>query len=187
MIPKTIVLLLSGGLDSVTALYKHRHDGDSVHAVLVDYKQPHVQELTFAKHHCHRLGVMFTTVDIPALGGLTEESWIIPNRNAILLSIACNIAVRAKAEIVTIGCNKDDEATFPDCRMAFIQTFNVMLSVAQIPVEVCAPFLDWPKTRIFALAQELGVESDFIWTCYKGGAKPCGVCPACLKLQAASK
>ena len=156
MIPKTIVHLLSGGLDSVTMLYDLHGDGCKVHCLLVDYKQPHVQELAFAKGHCHRLGVLFTTEVIPQLGGLTDADWIVPNRNAILLGLACNLAVRSKAEIVTIGCNADDEAAFPDCRMAFIQAFNTMLTVSQVPVEVCAPYLDWPKWKIGGLAREIG-------------------------------
>ena len=74
MIPKTIIHLLSGGLDSVTMLYDLKAQGHSIHCVLFDYKQKHVQELTFAKGHCHRLGVLFTTIELPALGGLTEGS-----------------------------------------------------------------------------------------------------------------
>jgi 7-cyano-7-deazaguanine synthase len=185
MIPKTIVHLLSGGLDSVTLLYELHGKGERVHCVLFDYGQKHVQELTFAKLHCHRLHVLFTTMEIPKLGGLTNENWIVPNRNAIMLSLAVNLAVRIKADTVTIGCNKDDEAAFPDCRMAFLQLFNTMLTTVEIPVEVCAPYLDWPKWKIAGLARDLGVPSNEIWTCYLGGSEPCGKCPACLKLNEA--
>lgn len=183
--PKPVILLLSGGLDSVTALYYLRQQGYSVHCLCCDYKQPHVQELTWARHHCHRLGVLFTTIELPDLGGLTDENWIIPNRNAILLSLAVNLAVKAKAESVVIGCNADDESYFPDCRMAFIQAYNNMLTVSEIPVEVCAPFLDWPKWKIGGLAREMCIPLHEIWTCYRGGKEPCGKCPACQKLEAA--
>ena len=188
MIPKTIIHLLSGGLDSVTMLYDLHAQGHSVHCLMFDYKQKHVQELTFAKGHCHRLGVLFTTIELPALGGLTEgSSWIVPNRNAILLSLAVNLAVKAGADTVTIGCNNEDEAGFPDCRQAFIQMFNNMLTTAEVRVEVCAPYLTWPKWKIAGLSRDLGVPLNEIWTCYKGGAEPCGECPACLKLNAALK
>jgi len=186
MIPKTIIHLLSGGLDSVTMLYDLKQQGHNVHALLFDYKQRHVQELTFAKGHCDRLGVLFTTIELPSLGGLTDNThWIVPNRNCILLSLAVNLAVEAKAETVTIGCNKDDELGFPDCRMAFIQLFNAMLLTSEINVEVCAPYLEYPKWKIADLSKQFGVPSHEIWTCYRGGAKPCGECPACLKLEAA--
>lgn len=188
MMPKTIIHLLSGGLDSVTMLYDLRQQGHNVHCLLFDYKQRHIQELTFAKGHCHRLGVLYTTMELPPLGGLTDDThWIVPNRNCILLSLAVNLAVQAKAETVTIGCNKDDEAGFPDCRMAFLQLFNTMLTAAEISVEVCAPYLDKSKAWIGGLAREMGVPTHEIWTCYRGGAKPCGECPACLKLAAALK
>ena len=183
MLPKTIVHLLSGGLDSVTLLHELHGRGHVIHCVLFDYKQQHVQELEFAKLHCRRLGVMFTTIELPTLGGLTEESWIVPNRNCIMLSLAVNLAIKAGAEAVTIGCNKDDEANFPDCRMAFIQTFNNMLTTAEVHVEVCAPYLNEPKWKIAGWAKEMGVTD--IWTCYRGGEKPCGECPACKKLVSA--
>ena len=185
MIPKTIIHLLSGGLDSVTMLYDLKQKGHNVHCLLFNYHQKHVQELTYAKLHCHRLGVLFTTMELPPLGGLNDESWIVPNRNCILLSLAVNLAVQAKADTVTIGCNKDDEAAFPDCRMAFLQLFNTMLTTAEISVEVCAPYLDKSKAWIGGLAREMGVPTHEIWTCYRGGAKPCGECPACKKLEAA--
>jgi len=185
MIPKTIIHLLSGGLDSVTMLYDLKQQGHSVHCLLFDYGQRHVQELTFAKLHCNRLGVLFTTMQLPALGGLNDEGWIVPNRNCIMLSLAVNLAVQAKADSVTIGCNKDDDAVFPDCRMAFLQLFNTMLTTAEISVEVCAPYLDKSKAWIGGLARELGVPAHEIWTCYRGGAKPCGECPACKKLKLA--
>lgn len=184
-IPKNIIHLLSGGLDSVTLLYDLRQQGHSVHCLLFDYKQPHVIELKFAKAHCHRLGVPCTVIELPALGGLNDESWIVPNRNCILLSLAVNVAVQAKASTVTIGCNKDDEANFPDCRMAFLQLFNTTLTTAEISVEVCAPYLNKSKAWIARMASDMGVPSNEIWTCYRSGDKPCGECPACQKLRAA--
>lgn len=185
MIPKFIVLLLSGGLDSVTLLYWLHAFGHEIHCVLFDYKQWHSQELTFAKIHCHRLRLLYTTIELPALGGLTEENWIVPNRNAILLSLAVNLAVKIKADTVTIGCNADDEAMFPDCRQSFINAMNHAVKQAGYDVEICAPFMCKRKWEIGGLARELGVKSSEIWSCYVGGAHPCGECPACLKLKEA--
>lgn len=187
-IPKFIIHLLSGGLDSVTMLYDLVGQGHQVHALLFDYQQRHVQELTFAKGHCHRMGIQFTTIDLPDLGGMKGEvdGWIVPNRNMIFLAIAVNVALKAGADTVTIGCNADDEAGFPDCRMAFIQAMNTTLITAENGrVEICAPYLNMHKWQIAAMAQSMGVPTNDIWTCYRGGVKPCGTCPACVKLNQA--
>ena len=84
-----VVLLLSGGLDSVTLLYQMHGDGEALHAVLFDYKQRHAQELELAKYHCRRLEVPFTTIELPALVGsqLTDGAgaWVVPNRNMVLV------------------------------------------------------------------------------------------------------
>lgn len=186
MKPKRIIHLLSGGLDSVTLLHDILQQGHHVHCMLADYKQQHVQELTFAKGHCRKLGVSFTTTDLPKLGGLNEESWIVPNRNCILLSLATNLAVQTQSSIVTIGCNRDDRDGFPDCRQAFLDGFNTTMKLAEIPVKVLAPYLNRRKSWIAKRAKQLDINLSQIWTCYRGGAKPCGTCPACLKLTAAN-
>jgi 7-cyano-7-deazaguanine synthase len=124
-------------------------------------------------------------MEIPALLGSTltdgKGTVIVPNRNAILLSLAVNLAVSAGADTVTFGANADDEAIFPDCRMAFVQTFNNMLTTAEVPVEVCAPFLNKPKWWIAGLGRELGVALNDTWSYYAGGKEPCGKCLACQK------
>ena len=187
VMPKTIVHLLSGGLDSVTMLYDLHGQGHKLHCVLFDYGQAHVQELTFAKGHCHRLGLLFTTIKLPKLGGLTDANWIVPFRNPIMLALAANIAIQADADEITIGCNRDDEEQFPDCRWAVLDAMNHALKLSGYSVQIAAPYLDKPKSWIGALAQEIGVPMHEIWTCYRGGAKPCGECPACKKLELAIK
>lgn len=189
MIPKHVVHLLSGGLDSVVMLYDLVGQGCNVHAILFDYKQRHVQELTWAKHHCHRLGILYTTVEVPQLRGseLTDGKggMVVPNRNAIFLSLAVNLAVAANADEITYACNSDDEANFPDCRMAFVQTFNNMLRTAEINIEVCAPYIDKSKAWIARRGEDLGVNFTETWSCYRGGIQPCGECGACLKRKEA--
>lgn len=189
MIPKIIIHLLSGGMDSVVMLYDLHGQGHNIHAVLFDYKQRHIQELQWAKHHCRILGLMFTTIKIPQLKGseLTAGSGgvVVPNRNAIFLSHAVNLAVAANANTVTYACNSDDEKVFPDCRMAFVQTFNNMLRTSEIQVEVCAPYIDKRKWWIAGLGKEMGIDFSYTWSCYRGGKEPCGECGACLKRKEA--
>ena len=183
---KSIVHLLSGGLDSVTMLYDLHAQDHMIHCLMVDYGQRHAQELVFAKGHCHRLGVLYTAMQIPSLGGLTEsDSWIVPNRNMVLLSLAVSLAVRAKADTVTIGCNFGDAKGFLDCRPNFICAIKDAVRLAGYGIEVCAPYIAKAKWEIADLSKQLGVPSHELWTCYKGGARPCGECPACVKLAEA--
>lgn len=185
MIPKTFVHLLSGGLDSVTLLYYLKQQGHEVFCVLFDYKQQHVQELQCAKIHLHRLNVNFRTVALPKLGGLTSKDWVVPFRNPIMLTIAANIAIQAKADEITIACNMDDRDQFPDCRWEVIDALNHALTLSGYSVQIAAPYLEKSKKEIVRIARDLGIQFHEIWTCYRGGKKPCGKCPACKKLEAA--
>ena len=185
MNPKTIIHLLSGGLDSVTMLYDLKAQGHNIHCLLFDYRQRHAQELLWAKQHAGKCGVPYTTMELPELGGLTEQSWIVPNRNAVFLSVAVNVACQAKADTVTIGCNADDAEGFPDCRQSFLSAMNAAVKAAGYDVEICAPYLRLKKWQIGGMAQAMGVKANEVWTCYRGGAKPCGECSACKKMEAA--
>lgn len=186
MIPKTIIHLLSGGLDSVTMLYDLKNQGHNIHCLLFDYKQRHAQELVFAKQHAIRCGCLYTTMTLPQLGGLTEQSWIVPNRNAIFLSVAVNVACQAGADTVTIGCNSGDAEYFPDCRKAFLDAMNAAAREAGYNVEICAPYLDKSKAWIARLASDMRIRPHEIWTCYQPTESgQCGQCPACKKLASA--
>lgn len=183
MIPKTIIHLLSGGLDSTVMLYDLQAQGHRLHCVLFKYGQKHVQELQWAIHHTRRLGLLWTTVELPELKGseLTDGKGgvVVPNRNAIFLSHAVSLAVAAKADTVTYACNADDEEVFPDCRFQFLHDFNTMLRNTEITVEVCAPYMDKRKWEIADIGRQLGVSFNETWSCYAGGTKPCGTCLAC--------
>lgn len=184
-----MALLVSGGIDSVTGLYDLQAQGHQITALGIDYGQRHVQELECARYHCHRLGVVFTRITIQPLKGstLTDGSGgvVVPNRNAVFLSHGVNLAVSIKADTVAYFPNKDDEALFPDCRMAFVQTYNNMLRTSEISVEVVAPYIDKSKAWICGMARELGVEVNQTWSCYRGGKTACGECEACKKREAA--
>ena len=183
---KTIIHLLSGGLDSVVMLWDLKSQNHNIHCLLFDYRQRHAQELVWAKEHSKRCGAMFTTMELPQLGGLTEQSWIVPNRNAVFLSVAVNVASQAGADTVTIGCNADDAAYFPDCRQPFLDAMNAASLAAGYRVEICAPYLTRSKSWIVKRASALGVDLNQTWTCYQptpDGA--CGVCMSCKKLEEA--
>lgn len=173
----------------MTLLYDLLDTLEEVQCVLFDYHQQHSQELQFAKLHCHRMGVHFTTLSLPHLRGseLTGEAgtWVVPNRNMVMLTVACNLAEAGGFDTVTFGANAGDAKEFPDCRKRFIDAFNEALFQAELKVRVQAPYLTWNKAKIARHASDMGIKLHEIWTCYHGGVKPCGECPACLKLNAA--
>ena len=78
-------------------------------------------------------------------------------------------------------------AMIPKTIKAFLDAMNTAVRASGHNVEICAPYLDKPKAYIGGMAQQMGVRPNEIWSCYKGGAEPCGECPACLKLNAALK
>lgn len=167
-------------------LYELVNQHHKVHCLLFDYKQRHSQELGWAKYHARRTNCLFTVMDLPQMGGLNEQSWVVPNRNAVFLSVAVNVACQAKADTVTIGCNLDDAEYFPDCRKGFLDSMNSTVKEAGYDVEICAPYLSKRKWEIGAIAREMGVTVNEVWTCYQPTENgPCGRCPACDNLKGA--
>jgi 7-cyano-7-deazaguanine synthase len=185
------MLLDSGGLDSTVLKYHLHTEGFNVHSVLVNYGQKHAKELEFAKLHCGRLSIQFTELTIPKLLGSTltggNGSVVVPNRNAILLALAVNIAVAAQTPEIAYACNREDEANFPDCRWGFVCAFNSAIEAAGLTCRVVVPFINKSKAWIAALGRDLGVELNSTWSCYAGGENPCGQCEACRKREAALK
>lgn len=187
---KPVVLLLSGGLDSTVLLYDLLSQNCAVHALLFNYGQTHHKELDFAKRHCRSLGVLWTEINLSGVFGACAlvdgiGSVIVPNRNAVMLSIGVAVASKVGAESVCIGCNADDAETFPDCRREFINWMQGAVNCAEVNVEICAPYLDANKRQIVERAEKIGAPWRDSWSCYIGGAEPCGVCPACIKRKAA--
>jgi 7-cyano-7-deazaguanine synthase len=180
MKPRNVIHLLSGGLDSVTMLYDLVARGDTVHSLLINYGQRHVQELECGRLACRRLGARWSQMNIPELCGLdAKDGWVVPNRNSILIGLAVNLAIRSAAEAVSIGCNSDDARSFPDCREAFIDQMRHTIRSAGYEVDIIAPYLGMTKRQVVALAFKIHVPISETWSCYLGGSSPCGRCLAC--------
>jgi 7-cyano-7-deazaguanine synthase len=173
---KDLVVLLSGGLDSATALalLKNR----AALALGVDYGQPHAIELDYAERIAEYYGVRYMQLDAPALG--KSDDVIFQGRNALLLTIGCCAALATGAKGVVIGSNWSDWERFPDCRPEFMSHIGHALSTAY-GVAVLAPFLRMSKAEVAAKAKELGVPIEQTWSCYAPaqGEQPCGRCLAC--------
>ena len=200
------VVVVSGGLDSVTLAHLLHSQGFELDLLAYDYGQRHKRELDFARACAGRLGARLDVVDISSLGAILSGSaltddiavphghyaapsmavTIVPNRNAIFLSIAYGAAVARNAEAVAIGVHSGDHFIYPDCRAPFIESFAAMQREA---VEGCghphlhllAPFIEKSKAGIVAVGAQLGVLFEETWSCYEGGARHCGHCGTCVE------
>ncbi|MBX5455958.1 MAG: 7-cyano-7-deazaguanine synthase QueC [Thermogemmatispora sp.] len=202
--PKAIAVV-SGGLDSVTLAHLLHAQGYQLHLLSFDYGQRHRKELFFAERCAQRLEATFSLLDLRQLGqhfkgsALTDESvavpdghyaaanmaiTVVPNRNAIMLSIAYGIAVAEEAEVVAFAAHAGDHFIYPDCRPAFIEAFGAMERLAveghgHPRLHLEAPFAHLKKEQIVSLGAALGVPFVETWSCYKGGEKHCGTCGTC--------
>ena len=202
--PKHIVVI-SGGMDSVTMLYgvmKEFGDIHDVECISFDYGQRHRKELEAAKAVCESLRLRHDVIDISNLCGFLSNSaltggepvphghyadenmkkTVVPNRNMIMLSIAMGVAVNRNASKVWIGVHAGDHAIYPDCRPEFIGAMHDIGQIANYQrVDVMAPYLFITKGDIAKHGKELGVDYGLTWTCYEGGEHPCGLCGSCVE------
>ncbi len=198
------IAIVSGGMDSVTLAYLLASEGFSLHLLSVDYGQRHLKELEYAKLCAERLGADFDVADISGVGRLLKGSaltddvpvphghyaapnmaiTVVPNRNAIMLSIAYGVAVAEGAAVVATGVHAGDHFVYPDCRPEFVEVFDEMQKKAvegfgDESLRLYAPFLEWTKADIVVVGARLGVPYADTWSCYEGGEVHCGLCATC--------
>lgn len=202
-----VVVLCSGGMDSVAALYWARREHRVAAAVSFDYGAKHNhRELPFAAEHARRLGVRHEIIaldfvdrlfasDLLKSGGAIPEGHyaaenmkqtVVPFRNAILLSIACGFAESIGAEGLVIAAHGGDHAIYPDCREDFMRAMGEAMRLGTYAgVQLLRPFIAYDKGRIAAEGAQLGVDFARTWSCYKGGAVHCGRCGTCVERREA--
>lgn len=201
-----VVALVSGGMDSVVMahmLASQRHD---IHIVAANYGQRHRKELDFAQACAMRIGARIDVADLsslkPLLAGsaLTDDvavpdghytdasmsSTVVPNRNAILLSVAFAAAVSGGAHAVAYAAHSGDHPIYPDCRPSFINAFALaMYEATSSDIALVAPFQDRSKADICRQGAQLGVPFGETWSCYRGGEIHCGTCGTCVERREA--
>ena len=206
---KSVVAIVSGGLDSVTLAYLLSSQGYSLHLLAFDYGQRHVKEVQCAQLCAQRLGATFDRLDLRAVGEmLTQNSLtsidnavpdghytdstmkvtVVPNRNAIMLTVAFGIAANYGYDAVAIGVHGGDHTIYPDCRPEFLARFSSMEETALgewATVKLLAPFVEMDKTDIVRLGIGLGVPFIDTWSCYKGREAHCGTCGTCVERKEA--
>lgn len=201
------VVLLSGGLDSATALAVAQRDGHTCHALSFDYGQRHRIELDAARQVAAAAGVAdhrVARIDLGLFGGsaLTDPAIQVPHdqfgaagipatyvpaRNTIFLAYAVAYAETIGAHDVYIGVNALDYSGYPDCRPAYIAAFQTMANLAtRTGVEgqhltIRTPLIDLSKADIIRCGLDLGVDYSPTWSCYDpNNGRPCGSCDSCL-------
>ncbi len=202
------IVVCSGGLDSVSLAYKIAAEAELLRLVTFDYGQRHNKEIDFARTCAQRLGVPCDVVDISAVGKLlsgsaltddvdvpdghyAEDSMkltIVPNRNAIMLTIAFGIAAAQKAEAVATAVHGGDHFIYPDCRPEFVDAFEAMQKQAldgYADIRLYTPFVHIPKSAIVTEGARHNTPFADTWSCYKGGEVHCGRCGTCVERREA--
>jgi len=199
------VVLLSGGLDSATALAIARARGWQCHALSVAYGQRHAAELEAAARvaaacgaHEHRV----MRVDLAGIGGsaLTDPAIAVPEapsdgipvtyvpaRNTLLLGLALAWAEVLGAQQLVIGVNVLDSSGYPDCRPEFVAAFERLAALATktgvegARFQVFAPLIDMSKAEIIRAGVALGIDYGLTVSCYQAdqSGRACGRCDAC--------
>ena len=179
------IVLLSGGMDSsllLLSVVAVEHPGWEIGALAFDYGQTHADaELNAATKVCALLNVTLERKTLPDFVGLRAPGSVIPSRNLIFAAIAANAAQHGE---ILFGFCAEDQAGFPDCRPDFLERLNQTLALAELDVTARAPFIRTPKAQIVRLYAELPQFDEVLalsYSCYFGGEKHCGQCPACVK------
>ena len=202
-----VVALVSGGMDSVAALYHAHREHAVAGALSFDYGAKHNhREIPFAEWHCARLGVAHRTIrlafvdelfksDLLQSGGAipdghyeeaTMKRTVVPFRNGIMLSIAAGYAESVEAGGLVIAAHAGDHAIYPDCREEFMQAMGDAIRLGTYAeVAVLRPFIAMTKAGIAARGHALGVDFSRTWSCYKGGEIHCGTCGTCVERREA--
>ncbi|MGH8551882.1 MAG: 7-cyano-7-deazaguanine synthase QueC [Methylococcales bacterium] len=202
--PKAVVLL-SGGLDSLTTLAMALQHGFDCYGLSFDYGQRHKAELTAARNIAAEYRLRehkFISLGLGAIGGsaLTDESikvpeqategipvTYVPARNTVFLALALGWADVLGAADIFIGVNALDYSGYPDCRPEYIQAFQAMANLATKtgiegkPIRINTPLIDLSKAEIISAGIDLGVDYSITVSCYAADARgqACAVCDAC--------
>jgi 7-cyano-7-deazaguanine synthase len=205
MAQKKAVVLVSGGLDSTTALAIARAEGYDCYTMSFDYGQRHRVELQAAERTASVLGSIqhkVINLDLRTIGGsaLTDEAIAVPEcetagipityvpaRNTVFLSIALGWAEVLGADDIFIGVNAVDFSGYPDCRPDYIAAYEVMANLAtRVGAEggklrIRTPLIDLSKAQIIQQGMALGVDYALTVSCYQADERgaACGKCDSC--------
>ena len=202
---KDSVIILSGGMDSVTLLYDQQER--IALAVTFDYGSKHnAREIPFANLHCRRLGIEHIVIPLAFMGQYftssllagqddipeghyaddNMKSTVVPFRNGIMLSIAVGLADSRGLRYVMMANHSGDHTIYPDCRPEFVSAMSEAARVGTFPgITLLCPFTNMTKGDIARRGRELGIDYAETWSCYQGGERHCGRCGTCVERREA--
>ena len=197
-----VAVLLSGGMDSTTALAHALTDADPARSlgIFVDYGQRHIVEREAAHAVAQHYGVPLIVLDLTGFGrsvssALTDPRvevphghyaddnmaiTVVPNRNATMLSAAAGVCAQRGIRHLYTAVHAGDHTVYADCRPDFIKALS-RATVLSCGVEVLAPFVHMDKTAIARHGDRLRVPYHLTWSCYEGGIEHCGKCGTCIE------
>lgn len=201
---KSAVVLVSGGMDSATAVYEAIDRGYEPYFLHTSYGQRTENKehecaqaladevgaadfLHVETGHLAQIGASSLTDDEMVVEDADLESEEIPTtyvpfRNANLLSMAVSYAEATDCSAVFVGAHSEDFAGYPDCRPAFFEAFQQVVDVGTKPdteIELIVPFVEWSKTEIAERGIDLAVPYELTWSCYREKEPACGRCDSC--------
>lgn len=193
------VLIVSGGMDSITMLYEYNKQ--IAIGISFDYGSNHnLREIPFADLHCKRLGIKHIVIDLKFIhqyfkssllegaeaipeGNYDDEnmkSTVVPFRNGIMLSIAAGIAESNGLKNIMMANHGGDHVIYPDCRPEFVHAMSDATRLGTyLGIQVLAPYTNLTKADIARHGKLLGIDYAETWSCYKGGKYHCGKCGTC--------
>lgn len=202
---KDALIVLSGGMDSVTML--HEYAGSIDLAVTFNYGSNHnAREIECARFQCESLGIELVEIDLSFIGeyfhsSLLEgaeaipegsydfdnmKSTVVPFRNGIMLAAAAGLAESRGLKAVMIANHAGDHALYPDCRDIFIKAMGSAIAAGTYDgIELRAPYTLMSKADIARRGKSLGVDYSHTYSCYKGGERHCGRCGTCVERREA--
>lgn len=205
MMGKDALLVLSGGMDSVTLLYDMKES--IAMAVSFDYGSRHNgRELPLAAMHCRRLGIPHVVIDLGFIGHCFKSSLlvggepvpeghyaepnmrstVVPFRNGIMIAVAVGLAESEGLRRVLLANHGGDHAIYPDCRPEFVGAMDAAARAGTYAgVSVEGPYTNLTKADIARRGKALGIDYAETWSCYKGGERHCGRCGTCVERREA--
>jgi 7-cyano-7-deazaguanine synthase len=203
------VVVYSGGMDSTVLLEHCVKNYDEVYVLTFDYNQRHKKEVLVAESYMYnnysyhgskvkehkivdlsffaklaKSAITDQSIEVPKMKdiiGEAQNTCYVPNRNMMMLSIACSYAETVEASEVYYGAVAVDNLSgYWDATSEFVDGINNLLALNRMNrINICAPLLFKTKQEIIKMGIELGVDFTRTWTCYKGEEISCGVCPSC--------
>lgn len=209
------ISVFSGGLDCTVATTVYDNDYE-IYALTFNYGQKaFTQELEASRRICEKMGWHHEVIDLPWLSKISNSSlnsnedipeleendlddlkkssesarnvWV-PARNTVFVSIALSYAESIRADIVIVGWNGEEGATFPDNSKEYMDKFNELIDVGSPEkIRIEAPAINMDKEEIVKLGVDTGAPMELSYSCYKGESDPCGVCESCMRRKRAFK